>query len=114
LILRVARVPNESGAWPGSGGGQGSNEVAVHVIDTGPGIAPEAIERIFQPYYTTKAGGSGLGLAITRRIIEAHGGRIQVHSQIGQGSDFVCVVPGAGAAGAAGAGGAGGGGTGTV
>lgn len=97
LILRVARVPSESGAR----GVQGPDLVAVHVIDTGPGIAPEAIERIFQPYYTTKAGGSGLGLAITRRIIEAHGGRIQVHSQVGQGSDFVCVVPGATAVGAA-------------
>jgi len=67
--------------------------IELHVIDTGPGIDQERAARIFQPYYTTKAGGSGLGLAITRRIIEAHGGRIELLSQPGQGSDFVLHLP---------------------
>lgn len=68
----------------------------VHVIDTGPGIAPEALPRIFAPYFTTKAGGSGLGLPTTRRIIEAHGGRIDVFSQPGKGTDFMLTLPGSG------------------
>lgn len=86
LILRVHRV---------EGGANATGEVAVHVIDTGPGIPSEKLDKIFQPYYTTKAGGSGLGLAITRRIVEAHDGRIDVLSQIGQGTDFVITLRGA-------------------
>ena len=46
------------------------------MIDTGPGMASDVRERMFQPYFTTKAGGSGLGLPTTRRIIEAHNGEI--------------------------------------
>ncbi|MBK9189439.1 MAG: HAMP domain-containing histidine kinase [Phycisphaerales bacterium] len=67
--------------------------VRVHVIDTGPGIAPEIVERIFTPYFTTKSGGSGLGLATTRRIIEAHAGRVEVHTQMGKGTEFVVTLP---------------------
>jgi signal transduction histidine kinase len=67
--------------------------VRVHVIDTGPGIAPETIERIFQPYFTTRSGGSGLGLPVARRLIEEHGGRIDVHSDVGRGTDFTVVLP---------------------
>lgn len=68
----------------------------VHVIDTGPGIPPEVLARIFQPYFTTKSGGSGLGLPTARRIIEEHGGRLDVHSEVGRGSNFVVVLPTAG------------------
>jgi signal transduction histidine kinase len=68
----------------------------VHVIDTGPGIPPEVLARIFQPYFTTKSGGSGLGLPTARRIIEEHGGRLEVHSEVGRGSNFVVVLPTAG------------------
>lgn len=80
LILRVHRLEGTTG------------EIALHVIDTGPGIPSEKLDKIFQPYYTTKAGGSGLGLAITRRIVEAHDGRIEVVSQMGQGTDFVITL----------------------
>jgi signal transduction histidine kinase len=69
----------------------------LHVIDTGPGIAPDVMERIFTPYFTTKSGGTGLGLPTTRRLIEAHQGRIEVHSEVGRGSDFVVRLPGANA-----------------
>jgi signal transduction histidine kinase len=73
---------------------EGRIPVAVlHVIDTGPGIAPDAQARIFDPYFTTKAGGSGLGLPTSRRIIEAHGGRIELHSEQGRGTDFVLTLP---------------------
>ena len=67
--------------------------VEVHVIDTGPGIAPATIEKIFHPYFTTKKGGTGLGLPTTRRIIEEHGGSIAVHSDPGQGTDFTLHLP---------------------
>jgi signal transduction histidine kinase len=66
---------------------------ALHVIDTGPGIAKEKIEQIFSPYYSMRSGGAGLGLAITRRIVSEHGGRIEVHSEVGKGSDFAIILP---------------------
>lgn len=69
-------------------------EVKLHVIDTGPGIASDKLERIFQPYFTTRAGGSGLGLPTARRLVEAHGGRLEVHSEPGAGTDFTIVLPG--------------------
>lgn len=67
--------------------------VAVHVIDTGPGISAEAREKIFQPYFTTKSGGTGLGLPTARRLIEAHDGRLEVHSEPGRGTDFTASFP---------------------
>lgn len=67
--------------------------VRIHVIDTGPGIPPENLEKIFQPYFTTRSGGSGLGLPVARRLIEAQGGRIDVHSEVGRGTDFTVVLP---------------------
>lgn len=91
LIVRTVRTsaPNGNPA----GGEKGPTMVQVHVIDTGPGIAPEVVARMFTPYFTTKAGGSGLGLPTTRRIIEAHGGRLDVLTDAGKGSDFVVQVP---------------------
>jgi signal transduction histidine kinase len=57
------------------------------------GIEPENLARIFEPYFTTKADGSGLGLAIARRIVEGHGGTIDVTSTAGNGSRFDIVLP---------------------
>ena len=67
----------------------------LHVIDTGPGIPEEVAKTIFVPYFTTKSGGSGLGLPAARRIIEAHHGTLEVHSEPGRGTDFVMTLPGA-------------------
>lgn len=67
--------------------------VAIHVIDTGPGIPAEHHDQIFHPYFSTKKGGTGLGLAVTRRIIEEHGGEITVHSDDGKGTDFLIILP---------------------
>jgi signal transduction histidine kinase len=67
--------------------------VTVHVIDTGPGIAPDVLEKIFTPYFTTKSGGTGLGLPTARRYIEEHGGRLDVNTKPGVGSDFCVVLP---------------------
>jgi PAS domain S-box-containing protein len=65
---------------------QEAGEVFVEVADTGPGIPPEILRKIFQPFYSTKPKGSGLGLAITQKIIEAHHGRISIASEPGQGT----------------------------
>jgi signal transduction histidine kinase len=94
LILRVHRIDAEVAKPRIAPAPSRESEVAIHVIDTGAGIPSEKLDKIFQPYYTTKAGGSGLGLAITRRIVEAHDGRIEVVSQIGQGTDFVITLRG--------------------
>jgi signal transduction histidine kinase len=72
--------------------------VAIHVIDTGPGIPADRHPEIFRPYVSGRKGGSGLGLAVTRRIVEEHGGRIELHSEPGRGSDFIVVLPVAGPA----------------
>jgi two-component system, sporulation sensor kinase E len=62
--------------------------VWVSVNDTGGGIPQEQINRIFEPFYTTKKKGSGLGLMIVQRIVRAHGGRIELDSQVGRGTTF--------------------------
>lgn len=68
---------------------------AIHVLigDTGVGIAPEHLGRIFQPFFTTKSQGTGLGLAIAARVVEQHGGRIAVESEPGRGTTFTIVLP---------------------
>jgi len=65
----------------------------ITVTDTGTGIAPENLPRIFEPYFTTKAKGSGLGLAIAHGITEAHGGTITVTNEAGGGCRFVISLP---------------------
>lgn len=82
LILRTETVTQNREPW-----------IRLHVIDTGPGISPENLACIFDPYFTTKAGGTGLGLPTTRRIIEAHGGTIEVQTDPGLGTDFVISLP---------------------
>jgi signal transduction histidine kinase len=82
LILRVEAAAGDHG-----------QEWRVHVTDTGPGIPQDRIDRIFAPYFTTKAAGTGLGLATTRRIVEEHAGHLEVHSEPGRGSDFVICIP---------------------
>lgn len=65
-------------------------EVCIIISDTGPGIAEESLERIFEPYFTTKkpGEGTGLGLFVTRTLVENMGGRIEVRSRAGEGTDF--------------------------
>jgi two-component system, LuxR family, sensor kinase FixL len=67
--------------------------VQVVVTDTGPGIAPDRLERVFEPFFTTKESGLGMGLAICRRIARAHGGTLTVWSQAGEGASFRLFVP---------------------
>ena len=71
---------------------KGSNAV-VEISDTGLGIEPEKLDKIFDAYYTTKRGGSGLGLPTARKIVEAHRGNIRVTSQAGKGTSFAIELP---------------------
>jgi signal transduction histidine kinase len=97
-IVQNAREATVSGAdgraavelrtEPGSDG-----SVRIVVADDGPGIAPEDLARVFEPYFTTKRTGSGIGLAITRNIIEGLGGRISVSSTVGVGTEVVVDLP---------------------
>ena len=65
----------------------------IRVTDTGHGISPHEMEKVFEPFYTSKKQGTGLGLAISKRIIEAHNGSISVSSEVGTGSAFTVVLP---------------------
>jgi signal transduction histidine kinase len=69
----------------------GSVEIAV--IDRGSGIDPKHRENIFNPFFTTKPEGVGLGLAIVTKIVDQHGGRITVESELGKGSVFRIYLP---------------------
>ncbi|MEM1213015.1 MAG: ATP-binding protein [Planctomycetota bacterium] len=68
-------------------------ELHLHVTDTGPGIPPDRVDAVFQPYISHKRGGTGLGLPTTRRLIEEHGGRLTLHNAPGRGCDFVLAFP---------------------
>jgi len=73
--------------------GEGAEGVWVSVADTGGGIPQEQINRIFEPFYTTKKKGTGLGLMIVQRIVRAHGGHIELESQVGRGTTFRIWLP---------------------
>jgi signal transduction histidine kinase len=68
--------------------------VAVSVQDSGAGIDPKNIDRIFDAFFTTKTNGMGMGLAICRSIVEAHGGNLSVSQGVPHGSVFHIVLPG--------------------
>jgi len=78
-------------AWPASYLPQGG--VVLNVIDTGKGMKPEDLPRVFRPFFSTRPGGTGLGLPTTRRIVEAHGGTITVQSEVGKGTQFTIYLP---------------------
>ncbi len=67
--------------------------VAIEISDTGKGVPAEVQQRLFDPFFTTKEQGTGLGLPIAARIVEKHGGLIQYHSQVGQGTTFSILLP---------------------
>jgi signal transduction histidine kinase len=67
--------------------------VCVAVRDTGPGLSPESLSRLFEPFYTTKPDGMGLGLSICRSIIEAHGGRLWATGCEPRGALFQFTIP---------------------
>jgi C4-dicarboxylate-specific signal transduction histidine kinase len=80
LVIGIDAVPSEGG-------------VRVGVRDTGPGLSPESLSRLFEPFYTTKPEGMGMGLSICRSIIEAHGGRLWAIPCEPQGALFQFTIP---------------------
>jgi two-component system NtrC family sensor kinase len=85
LITRVRSVESESGV----------RGVSLELTDSGPGISPVNLERIWEPFFTTKpeGKGTGLGLAISRRAIEAHHGTLTIESQLGKGTTVIIFLP---------------------
>jgi signal transduction histidine kinase len=74
-------------------GNEAAKWVCLDVIDTGHGIPTEQKDKLFRPFQTTKANGHGLGLATTQKIVAAHGGKIEVQSEIGRGTKFTIRLP---------------------
>ena len=68
-------------------------KLCIAIADTGKGIAPDVLHKIFEPYFTTKPDGSGLGLTMTYKVVKEHGGDIQVHSELGKGTRFTLILP---------------------
>ena len=95
LIVNALDAMNERGGRLSICLGANGSKVTVRVCDTGPGIPPEKIERIFQPFYSTKLnrGGTGLGLSISYDIVQRHGGDLRVESRPGEGACFVVELP---------------------
>ena len=67
--------------------------IYVEIEDTGKGISEENIEKIFNPFFTTKSNGVGLGLSISSRLVEENGGQLTVSSEPGQGTTFIIQLP---------------------
>jgi signal transduction histidine kinase len=82
----------KTASWNSPSGGRGA---LISVKDNGPGIHPEIVDKIFQPFFTTKptGQGTGLGLSLSYDIIKAHGGEIQIESVEGEGSEFKIILP---------------------
>ncbi len=99
LNLIINAVEAMSGVSEGSRellvdtGKAGSDGVLVVVRDSGPGLAPPSLERVFDAFYTTKPGGLGMGLSICRSIVEAHGGRLWATANVPQGAIFQFTLP---------------------
>lgn len=91
MLNALQAMPNGGEMILSASGGNG--QAVIDVIDTGQGVAPEVMDKIFQAYYSTRKGGTGLGLAMSRRIVEEHGGELKVSSEVGKGSDFRIVLP---------------------
>jgi signal transduction histidine kinase len=91
IAARVARTAADGALLPD--GHQPVPTVVVDVSDDGPGMSVEVAEKIFNPFFTTKAQGSGLGLAIVRKIVDAHEGRIDMTTADGRGTRFRVTLP---------------------
>jgi signal transduction histidine kinase len=91
ISARLAHTAAEGALLPD--GHQAVSTVIVDVSDDGPGMPPDVAEKIFNPFFTTKAQGSGLGLAIVRKIVDAHEGRIDMTTADGRGTRFRVTLP---------------------
>ncbi len=98
LLMNAAQaVERRQTGGPGwiqvESGYAGGTTVAITVRDSGSGIAPEILPRIFDPYFTTRADGVGLGLALCRLIVEQHGGKIEAANSAGAGAEIRLLLP---------------------
>lgn len=97
--VAINLILNAGGAMPEGGTLQVRTEagpdrtIKISFQDTGCGIPQESLEKIFEPFYTTKARGTGLGLAITRQIVEMHHGDITIKSEAGKGTTVTVMLP---------------------
>jgi signal transduction histidine kinase len=80
-------------ATDGNGKSGGSHCVKLRIADDGPGLSPEVLERVFEPFVSTKDTGIGLGLSICRQIVESHDGRIVAGNRRGGGAEFTVYLP---------------------
>lgn len=95
LIQNAAEAMEDGGTvtvraseFPEGGG------IVLAVQDDGPGIPPDQLKRVFEPFFSTKFSGTGLGLAIARSLVEQHGGTLQVDSEVGKGTNFYLILSG--------------------
>jgi signal transduction histidine kinase len=93
IILNACEAMPEGGAVTITTGARGSGRIFASFEDTGVGIRSEDLSRVFGFGYTTKPYGSGIGLSVTKRIVEVHGGTLEVESRPGEGSSFTVVLP---------------------
>ncbi|HJU43555.1 MAG TPA: ATP-binding protein [Vicinamibacterales bacterium] len=91
IAARVVRTVDDGALLPD--GHMPVPTVVVDIVDDGPGMPPDVADKIFNPFFTTKAQGSGLGLAIVRKIIDAHDGRIDMTTADGRGTRFRVTLP---------------------
>ncbi len=90
--LEEAKTPDSS-IQISAGENLAGTEVWLRVQDNGPGMDPATLERIFNPFFTSKASGTGLGLALSKKVVDAHGGSIETTSAIGEGTEFLLTFP---------------------
>jgi signal transduction histidine kinase len=92
LIINAKQAMPDGGQLVVRTADQGDT-VALYLIDTGCGMDDRTASRMFEAFFSTKPGGSGLGLPTTQKIIDAHHGRISVHSEVGRGTQFTIELP---------------------
>jgi two-component system sensor histidine kinase HydH len=93
LINSLEAIDGEGGSVGIRLSAEAANRARIEITDSGRGIAPEDIAKIFEPYYSTKETGTGLGLAIVKKAIDDHGGSITVSSKEGSGTTFTIILP---------------------
>ncbi len=93
IINGLQAIDGEGGRLTITLSSEAAQEVIVKVSDTGPGIAPEHLPQVFEPYFSTKETGTGLGLAIVEKAVEDHSGAVSVESEVGRGTTFIVRLP---------------------
>jgi signal transduction histidine kinase len=92
ILLNAAQALDDGGAAalevePADG------QISVRIRDDGQGIPAEALDRVFEAFYSTREGGTGLGLPIARRIAQAHGGQLRIRAAVGTGTEVEITLP---------------------